>query len=61
LNDLVNLEKTVIPTESANDTTTFHNYFSRGTYSNEEYEKISFQGGYEFNYETAISRKAGAN
>ncbi len=57
LNDLVNLEKTVIPTESANDTTTFHNYFSRGTYSNEEYEKISFQGGYEFNYETAISRR----
>ncbi len=57
LNDLVNLEKYVIPTESANDTTTFHNFFSRGTYSNEVYEKVSFQGGYEFNYERAVSRR----
>ncbi|MDX2429909.1 MAG: TonB-dependent receptor [Bacteroides sp.] len=57
LNDLVNLEKIVIPTESANDTTTFHNYFSRGTYSNEQADKISYQGGYEFNYETAISER----
>lgn len=57
LNDLVNLEKYVIPAESANDTTTFHNFFSRGTYSNEVYEKVSFQGGYEFNYERAVSRR----
>ncbi len=57
LNDLVNLEKVIIPTESANDTTTFYNYFSRGTYSNEEADKISFQGGYELNYERAVSRR----
>jgi len=57
LNDLVNLEKTVVPSESANDTTTFNNYFSRGTYSNEEYDKITFQGGYEINYETADSKR----
>lgn len=57
LNDLVNLEKTVIPAEGANDTTTFNNYFSRGTYSHEELDKVSFQTGYEFNYETAISRR----
>lgn len=57
LNDLVNLEKTVLPSESANDTTTFHNYFSRGTYSNEELDWISFQGGYEINYETAVSKR----
>ncbi len=55
INDLVNLEKTVVPAQSANDTTTFHNLFSRGTYSNEESDKISYQGGYEMNYETAIS------
>jgi outer membrane receptor for ferrienterochelin and colicins len=57
LNDLVNLEKTVLPSESANDTTTFTNYFSRGTYSNEELDWITFQGGYELNYETAISKR----
>jgi len=57
LNDLVNLEKTVLPSESANDTTTFRNYFSRGTYSNEELEWIMFQGGYEINYETALSKR----
>ncbi len=57
LNDLVNLEKTVLPSESANDTTTFNNYFSRGTYSNEDFEKISFQAGYEINYETAVSKR----
>ncbi len=60
-NDLVNLEKIVIPEEGANDTTTFHNYFSRGTYSNEEADKISYQGGYEFNYETAVSRRLDGN
>jgi len=57
LNDLVNMEKTVLPSESANDTTTFNNYFSRGTYSNEELDKITFQGGYEINYETAVSKR----
>ncbi len=57
LNDLVNLEKTVLPSESANDTTTFTNYFSRGTYSNEELGWITFQGGYEINYETAVSKR----
>ena len=57
LNDLVNLEKTVIPSESANDTTTFRNYFSRGTYSHEELDWMTFQGGYEFNYESAISKR----
>ena len=57
LNDLVNLEKTVLPSESANDTTTFRNYFSRGTYSHEEIDWITFQGGYEINYETASSKR----
>lgn len=57
LNDLVNLDKTVLPSESANDTTTFRNYFSRGTYSNEQLDWVSFQGGYEINYETAISKR----
>ncbi len=57
LNDLVNMEKTVLPSESANDTTTFRNYFSRGTYSNEELDWITYQGGYEINYETAISKR----
>ncbi|MFH0758837.1 MAG: TonB-dependent receptor [Bacteroidota bacterium] len=57
LNDLVDLDKTVVPTEAASDTTTFYNYFSRGTYSNEELDKISFQGGYELNYERAVSRR----
>jgi len=57
LNDLVNLEKTVIPSTTANDTTTFRNYFSRGTYSNEELEWMTFQGGYEINYESAISKR----
>ncbi len=57
LNDLVNLEKTVVPSASANDTTTFRNYFSRGTYSNEEYDWMNFQTGYEVNYESAISKR----
>ncbi|MDF1574588.1 MAG: TonB-dependent receptor [Bacteroidales bacterium] len=57
LNDLVNLEKTLLPFPSAHDTTTFRNYFSRGTYSNEELEWITFQGGYEVNYETAVSKR----
>ncbi len=57
LNDLVNLEKTPVPSLSANDTTTFNNLFSRGTYSNENHERITFQGGYEINYETAHSKR----
>lgn len=57
LTDLVNLEKTVIPSPSAYDTTTFRNYFSRGTYSNEEFDWMNFQAGYEFNYESAISKR----
>ncbi|MCP4310659.1 MAG: TonB-dependent receptor [Bacteroidetes bacterium] len=61
LNDLVNLEKTVVPSSSANDTTTFRNYFSRGTYSNEDSDWITYQGGYEINYETAISKRLEAS
>ncbi|MCF8378932.1 MAG: TonB-dependent receptor [Bacteroidales bacterium] len=57
LNDLVNLEKSVIPDASANDTTSFVNYFSRGTYSNEKFERLTFQGGYEVNIETAESKR----
>lgn len=57
INDLVNLEKEVIPEESVNDTTTFRNYFSRGTYSNENLGWLTFQGGYEMNYETANSKR----
>ncbi len=57
LNDLVNLEKKIIPQESANDTTTFRNWFSRGTYSNEELEKLTFQAGYEVTYESAESKR----
>ncbi len=57
LNDLVNLEKTILPSESANDTTTFRNYFSRGTYSHEAFDRITFQAGYEFNYEEAESKR----
>lgn len=56
LNDLVSLEKTVIP-GTASDTTTFHNVFSRGTYSNEEADWISYQSGYELTYETARGSK----
>jgi len=57
LNNLVNLEKVVLPSESVNDTTTFNNYFSRGTYSNEVLGWITYQGGYEINYETADSKR----
>lgn len=55
LNDLVNLEKNIIPSISANDTTRFNNFFSRGTYSNENHEHFTYQTGYEINYETARS------
>lgn len=57
LNDLVELEKIVIPTPSAYDTTTFNNLFSRGTYSSEKNKRFTYQGGYEFNYETARSKR----
>ncbi len=57
LNDLVNLEKNVVPIASANDTTTFNNFFSRGTYSNENLKRITYQGGYELSYETAHSKR----
>lgn len=57
LNDLVNLEKKVIPDASGNDTTSFMNYFSRGTYSNENLENFSFQAGYEFTNESADSKR----
>jgi len=57
INDLVNLEKYIIPDSTANDTTNFTNIFSRGTYSNENLEKLSFQTGYEINLESAESRR----
>lgn len=56
-NDLVNLKKIIVPEVSANDTTTFRNYFNRATYSNENLENISFQGGYELSFETADGRR----
>lgn len=57
LNDLVHLDKSIVDEASANDTTIFKNYFSRGTYSNENIDGLTFQGGYEFSYETAVSQR----
>lgn len=57
LNDLVKLEKITIPENDAHDTTTFRNIYSRGTYSNENFEKIAFQAGYEVVFESATGKR----
>jgi len=58
LKDLVSLEEKVIPSAEAQDTTRFHNFMSRGTYSNTFLtSKIAYQLGYELNHETAIGSK----
>lgn len=57
LNDLVNLEKTLIPGESASDTTSFRNLFNRTTYSNEIYDRFSFQAGYDLSFERATGKR----
>lgn len=57
INDLVDLDKTLIPAPGANDTTVFHNLFSRGSYSNEERSWLSYQVGYEYTQESAVSER----
>lgn len=54
LKNLVTLSETPVPSSTARDTTRFHQWMSRGTYSNVALNKsIAYQLGYEVNTETA--------
>ena len=57
-NDLVNLHKTINSDSSLQDTTTFRDYISRGTWSyGSQNDKVNLQAGYDINIETGTGRR----
>lgn len=59
LKDLVNVEYTLLDDPNAQDTSVFDLIFSRGTYSfsNTDSGKVSFQFGYDINYESTRGKR----
>ncbi len=58
LNDLVRLEKTINPDASLQDTSTFRDYMSRGTWSYSHPDgTFNLQSGYDFTLETGTGKR----
>ena len=58
VNDLTRLEKTLSPNPGLQDTTSFMDYISRGTWSYEgNTDWLSLQAGYDFNLETGTGKR----
>lgn len=55
--DLTTGNSEFTPVSSDDDTSTFHLYLFRGTWTNTALKKFQFQAGYDFNLETAIGQR----